>query len=265
MVDGIIRSYTVNLPPEYYKMDSFSLILALHGGGGNAAQFERTCLLTQKANASNFIVVYPNGTGLFKTWNAGRCCGFAMKRNIDDVKFISMLIDKLVKKYKINSKKVYATGHSNGGMMCYRLACELSNKIAAIAPNSCTMVCTTCNPERPVPILHMHSKLDNHVPYLGGPGNGITGINCTPVEEVLNFWAKKNGCTSPKQLVYSNKLYSFYQWKGCDQSRIDFYLTNDGGHGWPGGLPGGPKSDTPSKAIQANDLLWDFFQQFQLP
>lgn len=264
-VDGTTRSYTVQLPPTYYSSSSFSLVLALHGGGGSAAQFESTSKLTEKANASGFIVVYPNGSGLIKTWNAGQCCGNAMNTNVNDVKFFSLLIDKLVSNYKINPKKIYATGHSNGGIMCYRLACELSNKIAAIAPNGCTMVNTSCNPSRSVPILHMHSKLDEHVPYQGGYGNGITGIYCTPIDDVLNGWSIRNVCTNPKKLVFSNASYSYYQWTGCNGSRIDYYLTNDGGHGWPGGLPGGPNSDNPSTSINANDLLWSFFQQYQLP
>jgi polyhydroxybutyrate depolymerase len=265
VIDGITRTYTVVLPSDYYDSNSFSLVIALHGGGGSSSQFEKSSGLSEKANKSGFIVVYPDGTGVIQTWNAGLCWGYAMNNDIDDVKFISMLIDKLLKDYKINPKKVYATGHSNGGMMCYRLACELGNKIAAIAPNSCTMVTTSCNPARSMPILHMHSKLDEHVPYLGGTGNGITGIYCPPVEDVLNYWAGIDECTTGEHSTFSNSSYSIYQWTGCNASRIDFYLTNDGGHGWPGGLPGGPNSDTPSQSINANDLLWSFFQQYQLP
>lgn len=265
-VGGIARSYTVNLPPNYYKSSAFSLVIGLHGGGGSASQFENSTKLTDKANSVNFIVVYPDGTGVLKTWNAGECCGYAMNNDVDDVNFISKLIDKLIDTYKINPEKVYVTGHSNGGMMSYRLACELSAKIAAIAPNSCTQVITGCNPSRPVPILHMHSKLDENIPYLGGTGSGVTGVYCTPIDDVLNSWSARNECTSLKQLTHDEDLYSFYQWTGCTSSRIDYYLTEDGGHAWPGGLPGGgPDPDAPSVAINANDLLWDFFQQFPLP
>ena len=266
-VDGLTRTYTVNLPPNYYEASNLSLVIALHGGGGSGAQFESTNNLTPKANASGFIVVYPDGTGVINTWNAGRCCGSAMNNKVDDVKFISQLIDKLLADYKINPKKVYATGHSNGGILCHRLACELSNKIAAIAPNGCSMVMSTpCNPARPVPILHMHSKLDQHVPYQGGVGNGVTGISVPPLDSVFTVWSGKNGCTNPNQLSFSNSSYSLTKWLSCsNNSSIHFYLPNDGGHGWPGGLPGGPSSDIPSTAINANDLLWDFFQQYQLP
>lgn len=267
-VDGIARTYTINLPPNYYSFPSFSLVIALHGGGGSGAQFEKTSLLTEKSNAAGFIVVYPDGTGPLKTWNAGTCCGSAVANNINDVKFISQLIDKLVASYKINPKKVYATGHSNGGMMCYRLACELSNKIAAIAANSSTLVLTSpCSPLRPMPILHMHSKLDQHVPYNGGVGIGLSGVYFPPLDSVFNLFSVKNNCSSAAQVILSNSLYTFKTWSFCANNvSIHYYLTNDGGHGWPGGLPGGgPNSDTPSTAINANDLLWDFFQQYQLP
>lgn len=266
-VDGIVRSYTLNLPPGYYDSSAFSLVIALHGGGGSGTQFETTSRLTDKANASGFIVVYPDGTVQIKTWNAGTCCGYAVTKQVDDVKFISAMIDKLVSTYKINPKKVYATGHSNGGMLCYRLACELSNKIAAIAPNSSSMVVTSpCNPSRAIPVLHMHSKLDQNVIYTGGVGIGVSGVYCPPIDSVLHVFSLKNNCSNPSQVVFSNSLYTFTKWSSCTNNvTIQYYLTNDGGHGWPGGLPGGPNSDTPSTAINANNLLWDFFQQYQLP
>jgi polyhydroxybutyrate depolymerase len=273
IVDGIDRTYILNLPPNYYETVDFSLVIAMHGGGGSAQQFEATNKLTEKANTAKFIVVYPEGvqsTGLLKarSWNAGGCCDYAVAQNINDVKFISLLIDKLVSKYKINAKKVYATGHSNGGMLAYRLACELSNKITAIAPNSCTMVAPTCNPSRPVPILHMHSVLDTHVPYQGGIVNGIgtKGVYMPPIDSVMNVWSFKNTCTNTAQVVANDANYKLTKWTNCSGNvTIQYYLTKDGGHGWPGGLPGGPNSDTPSTVINANNLLWDFFQQYKLP
>lgn len=266
-VDGLQRTYTLNLPPNYYDSSAFSLIIALHGGTGSAERFETSTQLTDKSNEAGFIVVYPDGTGILKTWNAGGCCGAAVSNNVDDVHFISELIDHLAAKYKINPKKVYATGHSNGGMLCYRLACELSNKIAAIAPVSSTMVVNQpCNPSRQVPILHMHSKLDENVPYTGGYGNGISGVYCPPLDSVFNVWSQVNHCLNPSQVTFSNDKYTLTEWLNCSSNAvIHYYLTNDGGHAWPGGLPGREQADTPSTAIDANDLLWDFFQQYQLP
>ncbi len=267
IIDGITRSYTLQLPQNYYETAALSLVIALHGGSGSAAQFENTSKLSQKANTAGFIVVYPNGTGTLQTWNAGNCCGSAVNNSINDVTFISMLIDKLITNYKVNAKKVYATGHSNGGMLCYRLACELSNKIAAIAPNSSTMVMPiACTPARTMPILHMHAIPDKNVPYLGGYGIGISGIYHPPLDSVLNVWNTINNCTIRNQVITSISGFTFKKSTMCNNNvSIHYYLTNDGGHGWPGGLPGGPNSDIPSTAINANDLLWDFFNTYQLP
>ncbi len=268
VVDGITRTYTLVLPTGYYlSASNYSLVIALHGGGGSGTQFESSCKLTDKANAAGFVVVYPDGTGGIRTWNAGTCCGSAVTNNVNDVKFISQLIDQLVANYKINPKKVYATGHSNGGMLSYRLACELSNKIAAIAPNASTMVVTSpCNPARRVPILHMHSKLDQNIPYTGGYGSGISGVYAPPLDSVFTVWSTINTCPPALQVTTTTTGYTLKRWLLCANSTtIHYYLTNDGGHSWPSGLPGSAGADTPSTAINANDLLWDFFKQFQLP
>jgi polyhydroxybutyrate depolymerase len=269
-VDGRERTYILNLPPNYYDASGFSLIIGLHGGGGSGEQFETSTNLTAKANASSFIVVYPDGvqgTGLLKarTWNAGGCCDYASENNINDVKFISELIDKLLASYKINPKKIYAAGHSNGGMLAYRLACELSNKIAAIAPNASTMVVDRpCAATRAVPILHMHSVLDMNVPYQGGVGSGFSGHYNPPLDSVMNVWRLRSICTNKN--IVDNSSYKVTKWFNCrDNVSIHYYLTKDGGHAWPGGQPGSLFGDTPSAVINANDLLWDFFQQHQLP
>jgi polyhydroxybutyrate depolymerase len=272
-VDGLTRTYLINLPPNYYDAKDFSLVIALHGGGGSGSQFEKTSLLTDKANQSKFIVVYPDGLGgtvglsAARTWNAGLCCGYAVTNNINDVKFISLLIDKLVASYKINPKKVYATGHSNGGMMAYRLACELSNKIAAIAVNSCTMVTNQdCQPSRAVPILHVHSVQDQKVPVNGGFGDGPSQIDYPSVLSGLQKWSALNHCLTPQQTIIDNPNYTFYEWTNCNNnSTIQYYLTKDGGHSWAGGLKGSFMGDEPSTAVSTNNLLWDFFQQYQLP
>lgn len=270
IVDGRVRTYVVNLPDIYSSSNDLSLVIAMHGGGGDAGQFESTSKLSDKAEVSGFIVVYPEGVrsnGLLglRTWNAGGCCEYASENNIDDVKLLDLLIEKLVATYKINPKKVYATGHSNGGMMSYRLACELSHKIAAIAVSGCTMVVTRdCQPSRAVPVLHMHSVLDSRVPYLGGIG--ISNNYYPPVDSGLMVWSKINNCLKPAAVLVDNTDYTLTEWSDCNgQVTIQYYLTKDGGHGWPGGLPGGPFSDTPSKVIDANDLLWAFFSRYQLP
>ena len=269
-VDGRNRFYLINLPPNYDQSNDVPLVIALHGGGGKGSQMESDYLLTEKANAAQFAIVYPDGVqsdGILgaRTWNAGTCCDYAVEKNIDDVKFIRVLIDELIKKYpNINPKKVYATGMSNGAMMCYRLACELSNKIAAIAPVAGTLATTTtCQPTRPVPILHIHSKLDAKVPYEGG--TGIFGYYFPPVADGLSTWVKNDGCASTSKTVSTFPNYTLTKWSNCTNSAIEFYFTNDGGHSWPGGVKSRVAADDPSTAINANDVIWEFFKRYQLP
>ncbi len=273
LVDGLNRSYTVVLPSSYQTNKKLALVIALHGGGGSGSQFETSSKLSEKAEKSNFIVVYPDGVqsdGLLKarTWNAGTCCEYAVEKNINDVKFISEMIDKLIMNYAINPKKIYATGHSNGGMLAYRLACEIPQKIAAIAPNSCTMVFKECNPKRPMPVLQIHSVLDSNIPHKGGPGGGVgtKNLNLAPLITVMDFWSQKNECKVPAEKIIDNASYTFTQWSSCiNNFKVQYYLSKDGGHAWPGGSPGSVIGDTPSSAFNANDLLWDFFKEFELP
>lgn len=263
-VDGSIRTYTVVVPPDYYRGETFPLVIALHGGGGSGAQFERNSRLSAKARREGFIVVYPDGTGMIRTWNAGNCCGYAGRNDVDDVKFISRMIDQLVKDHKADIGRVYATGISNGGMMCYRLACELGNKIAAIAPVAAVMVTNNCPPVGPVPVLHIHSVLDRNVPVKGGRGKGPSGTNYPPLDSTLAFWSGADGCTGGQQLVDSTNLYNHYLRTGCRDAPVKLYLTKDGGHSRPGSISKGILFDKPSDAFDADDLIWDFFRRFGL-
>jgi len=166
--DRTDRTYLVHLPAGYDGTVELPLVIAMHGGTGNAVNIENQSQLSVKANQENFIVVYPEGVSRpvtnIRTWNAGWCCGFASSSEADDVGFINALLDTLIKNYSVDNNRIYATGMSNGGFMSYRLACELSYRIAAIAPVAATMSMTSCNPDRPVPVMDIHSFLDEAVP-----------------------------------------------------------------------------------------------------
>ncbi|GEM_PF-151285 len=265
------RTFLVHLPPQYpADRDSlFPLILALHGGFGSAANLENQSRLSEKADSTGnpFIVVYPEGVrnpfGI-RTWNAGGCCGYARDNDIDDVGFISALIDSLLSNYLIDEDRVFVTGMSNGGMMSYRLAAELSHRIAAIAPVASAMVLEgSWSPTRPVPIIHFHSFLDESVPFLGGEGDGFSNYNYPPTDSILNVWSDVNGCTDDNDTLYNEiDEYLFKVWTSCDNDGdLHLYVTYDGGHSWPGGEKGTPWADPPSEKICANDLMWTFFQE----
>lgn len=275
-LDGLTRIYWLHLPPAFKQSDELlPLVIALHGGGGSGQQFESQSKLSEKADQQGFIVVYPDGIqnpgvlGL-RTWNAGACCGqIASVQHIDDVGFIRKLIDKLIATRRVDPKKVYALGHSNGAMLCYRLACEMPDKLAAIAANSGTMqVKTACKPNRVMPILHIHSQLDRNVPYTGGVGTkSINKQWNSPVDSTLTVFAQLAKCSTTKQAVKTTDKYTFYQWSGCqDGADIQYYLTTDGGHSWPGGTKAVRFiGDAPSEAFVNNDLIWSFFENYSLP
>ena len=256
-VGGRDRSYTLNLPPNHYTSTAATpLVIALHGGGGNASQFENTSFITTKANAAQFAVVFPNGTSggsALNTWNGGGCCGPAVQNNVDDVDFIRQLIVQLVQQHRIDTRRIYATGHSNGAILAYRLACELPDRIAAIAPNAGSLMVPVCTPARAVPVLHMHSRLDTNVPVAGGLGSGIAGVAFAPLALTMSRMAAANGCATPPAVVASAALYTRTRWAPCNGSAtVELLLTADGGHAWPGGAPGSAGGDPPSVAVNAN-------------
>lgn len=263
----LTRTYLVHLPPGYTGTTPLPLIIAMHGGFGSATNLQDQSQLSVKADAENFIVVYPEGVKNLlniRTWNAGWCCGYASNNNIDDVGFINTLLDTLISQFAVDTSRIYATGMSNGGFMSYRLACELSNRIAAIAPVAADLSVPVCNPSRPVPIIQFHSYLDSSVVYTGGIGNGVSNHYNSPHDSVLNAWSLKNNCGNTNDTIVDNSQYTFVQWSNCDCNYvINYYITRDGGHSWPGGSQTAI-GDPPSAFINANDLMWDFFQMYSM-
>ena len=268
-VDGLDRSFLVNVPKQYKNDSPVPLVIVLHGTGGQAGQSERDYRWTEKSNTENFIVVYPEGmqnTGRLKlrSWNAGRCCHYAMEENIDDVKFIKQLIEELSAKYSIDRKRLFITGISNGGMLAYRLGCEMADQISAIASVSGNLLTSKpCESSQSIPLLHIHSKLDTKVPYEGGIGLG--GYYFPPADSGLQIFVRRNGCVNDP-VVVEQPEYRLAQWEECDgNSVVQSYLLYDGGHSWPGGLRPTPRSDAPSTAINATDVIWEFFKQHPRP
>jgi len=265
------RHYLVHVPPGYNSSQPTPVVLAYHGGGANAENMVAFSGLNSKADQAGFIVVYPGGTGRLSkllTFNAGNCCGYAMANQIDDVEFTRKLLDDLARSANINPKRIYATGMSNGGIMAYRLASELSDRIAAIAPVSGPMGTESCHPKRPVSIIHFHGTEDEHAPYRGGKGKGPSGTNFYSVEHSIQAWVKANAC-SKEPLVESlpdktndgtsviRKTYG----SGRDGTEVVLVTIEGGGHTWPGQEPRLKTLGRASKDISANDLMWEFFEK----
>jgi polyhydroxybutyrate depolymerase len=244
------------------------LVLVLHGGGGNAAHAERMTGFTEKARKEGFIVVYPEGSGRLRTrlltWNAGHCCGYAMNQGVDDVKFIRALIDQLTESYPVDTRRIYATGMSNGGMMTHRLGIELSDRLAAIAPVVATVFGDEKKPAHPISALMINGMLDRHVPHTGGvPGgrgaNAWDGSPARPALEQATFWARSNGCAKDP-LREERSLQILWRYPCSSGREVRLLLLKDNGHAWPGGRPGTRRGDPPSTSVNATDVIWEFFK-----
>jgi polyhydroxybutyrate depolymerase len=269
--DGRLRSYWVHIPPGYNET-STPLVIVLHAGGSYSLFMQENTGFSKKADDENFIVIYPNGVfrliPWWRMWNGGYCCGIAYENNIDDVGFIQALIDGISEEFVIDRQRIYITGHSNGAILAYRVAAELSHLIAAVGPVAGTIggkasadspLYVIPDPDDAVSVIHFHGLLDQNVPYNGGTENNSWDqpIDLS-VNESIEFWVTHNGCAVTPQVEISssgNIIRASYT-GGYGNTEVVLYTIVNGGHGWPGSGTG----DKPSKEISATDVLWEFFK-----
>lgn len=269
--NGLTRLYKIHVPQKYNAAQSSALLVALHGGGGDMGHQsdDRYYKQITKSEAEGYVVVFPNGyskfsTGKYATWNAGKCCGDSRDKNIDDVGFIKEMISKILKQLNIDKERIYATGMSNGGMISYRLACEMSDVFKGIAAVAGTDNTIDCSPKNPVSILHIHAKNDDHVLYNGGIGTEARDkakvTNFQSVAATISKWVKFNGCNEkPSRVLEKSGAYCDL-YSACKNGvRVQLCVTESGGHSWPGGEKFWKRGESNSKAISANDVIWDFF------
>ncbi len=270
-VGGIERSYVVHVPAGLDLAKPASVVLAFHGGGTHAQAMEEFSGLNQKADEAGFIVVYPNGTGRLRrvlTFNGGNCCGYAMDNGVDDVEFTRKILDDLATRVDVDAKRIFATGMSNGAIMVYRLAAELSDRIAAIAPVGGPMGIESPNPGRPVSVIHFHGTDDTFAPYAGGKGRRLFKPDFYSVGHSIRAWVEVNGCgrepvvaqlpdTFEDGTSVTRKTYG----PGKDGAEVTLIEIAGGGHTWPGREPHRRFLGRSTRDISANDLMWDFFKR----
>ncbi len=161
---GRVRSYTLHVPTGLDAGRPLAMVLAFHGGLGTAAYMPALTGFSRTADREGFLVAYPNGSGALEdrlfTWNGGTCCGYSSRENVDDVGFVRAVIDDIAAHFPLDPRRIYATGISNGGILSYRLACELSDRIAAIGPVAGTQNFPGCAPSAPVAVVHFHGTAD---------------------------------------------------------------------------------------------------------
>jgi len=269
MVDGHERSYLIHLPPNLDPQKQAPVVLLFHGAGASASLMVPFTGMTSKADEAGFIAVYPNSSGIgpFLAFNAGDLVG-KLAGSVDDVKFVACLLDDLGNVANVDRRRVFATGMSNGGSMCYRLAAELSDQIAAIAPVAGTMAIDDARPHRPVSVLHFHGRADRVVPYYGHRRRAGKLLNYRSVEETIQLWCDINGCpTTPSVVEFPRRdgagtvVKQVTYGPGKEGSEVVLVVIEGGGHTWPGQRPPIPLIGKSTLDISANDLMWDFFQR----
>jgi polyhydroxybutyrate depolymerase len=268
------------VPALYDSQKPAPLVLALHGGGGTGKRMHRLTGLNTLADRHGFIAVYPDAVD--KHWNDGRNLPSyrSQRENIDDVGFISALVEALSDQYAVDRNRVYVTGASNGAMMSFRLACELTHKIAAIAPVIGSMgenISRTCAPSRPIPVLIVGGTGDPLVPWNGGHVHLFRRKlgRVLSFADTARFWVEHNGCSADPDIAWlpdadpedgtriRKKVYG-----QCDQDvKVILYEIQGGGHTWPGGPQYLPEwiIGINSRDMDAGEVIWDFFEGFSRP
>ncbi len=259
---GLQRTYRLYRPAALAPSAPAALVIVLHGGFGTGELTEEAYHWDEQADAKGFVVAYPDGIG--RTWNAGACCGAALRRNIDDVGFLTALITHLTHDEHLDPKRVFVTGMSNGAMMTYRLACESPFSLAAIGPVAGTLL-VTCHDPQPVSVLHIHGLDDRYVLFAGGVGKGFDRSVRPSVPETIARWRAVDHCEAPGTQVIDSVTTESSR---CAAGREVTLVTIAGaGHQWPGAISPRPIAhrllglDDPSTALDATKVLWTFFER----
>ncbi len=247
---GEERRYLMHVP-RAVRSGAEPLVIVLHAEGGDAKGAIAITRMNEAADNRGFVVVYPNGSGRLKnnllTWNAGGCCGYAAREKIDDVGFIRALLAWLKTTRAIDPGAVFIAGMANGGGMAYRLACALSDEVAAVAVVGAPPVPEDCRPSRSVPVIIFHGVEDKYAPYAAVSG-------------AVSFWVKHNGCKPTPETKRWGKIRQELYTGDSGGAEVAVYSVENGGHAWPGGTKARwRRGDAPTQEISASELILDFF------
>ncbi len=263
--DGGTREYILYIPASYTGIDPFPLVLNFHGYGSNAAEQMWYGDFRAIADTANFLIVHPLGTLHNNSTTHFNVGGFTLGSTTDDVGFTAALIDSLSVQYTIDQDRIYSTGMSNGGFMSFVLACQLSDRIAAIASVTGSMTpetFATCDPEHPMPILQMHGTSDGVVPYSGA-------LWTKSINDVVNYWVEFNNCTpDPTTTLLPNvntqdgsTVEHIVYASGDNKTTMEHYKVTGGGHTWPGTIF---TSNGTNQDMNASLEIWRFFSRYTL-
>jgi polyhydroxybutyrate depolymerase len=264
---GIDRQYDLLVPSSYTPGKPAPLVFNFHGFTADPESQNWLSGMSRLAEEAGFILATPKGSGNEKAlgWNAGECCGQAVSGNVDDVAFASDMIDRISAEYCVDASRVFATGMSNGAFMSYRLACELSDRIAAIGVVAGVTMVEPCLPSRPVPIISFNGTDDLLVWYSGGIYESVP--------RTIARWSMRNACSREMETVYKKGNVRCETYRGCKGgATVELCTIYGGGHTWPGGMdisllanPTFVLGGDTTRDINASRAMWEFFQKHPMP
>lgn len=251
-VGDLQRTYFLHIPAGLNDQQAVPLVFFFHGYQENGSYARIYTNLDQIANANGFIVVYPDGSGSAGSlsWNGSGCCGYALQNNVDEPAFVHAILADVETIARVDAKRTYAAGFSNGALLSYRLACTMSDTFAAVAPAGGVLMYAPCQPAQPVSLMHVHGMTDNVVPFDGGG----SGIQFPPVKESLAAWTKLDGCSGAEQ-VEKNGILTHTTYGTCAPGvSVQLYTIDHIGHTWPS-----------QYVAPISQIVWDFFAAHPKP
>jgi polyhydroxybutyrate depolymerase len=275
VVGGVERHYLLLVPASYNGTKAVPLVFVFHGKNNDGAMMYKGNTFVPQAEARGMIAVFPDG--LDHQWNGGRVRPASRdEARSDDVAFVSAMIDELSARYRVDPRRIYATGSSNGAIFCHTLGARLSDRIAAIGPVNGALgeaIKAKYPPRSPVSVISFNGTDDPLVPYRGTRGFG-DGVFSAP--DTIAFWVGADGCRTPPQIVSDppspldgglsiiRLLYS----NGAADTEVNAFIIGHGGHTWPGAYTDPTWAKTAGKtamSIDATTLIFDFFERHPKP
>jgi len=244
-VNGYERSYIIYLPHDLDRLQPAPVVFAFHGFGDDNLLMQSSTEFNPIADQNGFLIAYPQG--IDSSWNIGECCATPQENNVDEAAFVRQILSDLGTISSIDPKRIYATGKSLGGMLSYRLACEMSDTFAAIAPVAGVLWYSPCQPGEPVSVMHVHGMDDTIVPYDGG---GFF----PPVEPGIDTWVQLDGCSgSPRE--EKDGPVTRISYESCQAgTTIELYKIDGVGHDWP-----------MTAEFSTSQKIWEFFAAHPKP
>jgi polyhydroxybutyrate depolymerase len=247
---GQTREYVLYIPAGYDEKTPLPLVLLFHAAALSAKRVMELSNLNKLADEKKFIILAPEG---IYPWIAGPTWNYRQEPgSINDIEFVKDLIKEIRSNIPIDQKRIYASGYSAGGMLSCRLACELSDVIAAIGLVAAFRCPEECKSTRSISLIAFQGTNDHMLVY-------------SSVQNNLSNWVKNHGCIPTPKVQKISEDVSQLTYSGCkDNSEVVFYRINGGDHDWPDS-PVPMNFGKNTKDINASRLLWGFFEKHPLP